>query len=293
MQRIYGFIGALPNIMASVVEQYGMTKVVLSKIIVFVVIQKCSSLIKMFEQMLLLVFAPCIQSDEIAKLPGFWGISQQDEGQQITSKVQALIGDGAEKIALLFRGRGKNAEIVESELSKANIPYFYGMFTDEDTEYINFHNACQEEFIRRFGSQKAISKKSINLFFKWHEDCIFFKTRKKTIDSLLKLLDALVEKVSIDYADLLPADKYALLLDIFENRQLKQAMEYVDSAVILSTVHGAKGLEWDYVILGDMERWLFRGYHICNGCTKTSLCQLLIAGVPCQVYCHLPLEMSY
>lgn len=26
---------------------------------------------------------------------------------------------------------------------------------------------------------------------------------------------------------------------------------------------------------------------------RTSLCQLLIAGVPCQVYCHLPLEMSY
>ena len=63
----------------------------------------------------------------------------------------------------------------------------------------------------------------------------------KTVDSLLKLLDALVEKVSIDYADLVPEDKYTLLLDIFENRQLKQAMEYVDSRVILSTVHGAKG----------------------------------------------------
>ena len=81
-------------------------------------------------------------------------------------------------------------------------------------------------------------------------------------------------------------------LDIFENRQLKQAMEYVDSAVILSTVHGAKGLEWDYVILGDMERWLFRGI-IYAMAARTSLCQLLIAGVPCQVYCHLPLEMSY
>ena len=59
--------------------------------------------------------------------------------------------------------------------------------------------------------------------------------------------------------DLLPEDKYTLLLDIFENRQLKQAMEYVESQVILSTVHGAKGLEWDYVILGDIERWVFPG----------------------------------
>lgn len=45
-------------------------------------------------------------------------------------------------------------------------------------------------------------------------------------------------------------------------------MEYVDSAVILSTVHGAKGLEWDYVILGDVERWVFPGYYICNGCAS-------------------------
>ena len=112
---------------------------------------------------------------------------------------------------------------------------------------------------------------------------VYSSKHGKTIDSLLKLLDALVEKVSIDYADLLPADKYALLLDIFENRQLKQAMEYVDSAVILSTVHGAKGLEWDYVILGDMERWLFPGYHICNGCTNkfvsTSNCRCTLPSV--------------
>ena len=50
-------------------------------------------------------------------------------------------------------------------------------------------------------------------------------------------------------------------------------------------MHGAKGLEWDYVILGDMERWLFPGYHICNGCTNkfvsTSNCR-----------CTLPSELS-
>ena len=267
LQRIYGFIGALPDIMATVVEQYGMTKVVLSKNYRFRSNPEMLKLDKNIRASAATCFAPCIESDEIAKLPGFWGTSQQDEAQQITSKVQALISDGAEKIALLFRGRGKNAEIVESELSKAGIPYFYGMFTDEDTEYINFHNACQDAFIRRFGSQKAISKKSLSSFSDGMKT-IYSSEHGKTIDSLLKLLDALVEKVAVDYADLLPEDKYALLLDIFENRQLKQAMEYIDSTVILSTVHGAKGLEWDYVILGDVERWVFPGYYVCNDCTN-------------------------
>ncbi len=267
LQRIYGFIGALPNIMTTVIEQYGMTKVVLSKNYRFRNNPEMLKLDKNVRANAATCFAPCIQEGEIARLPGFWGMSQQDEAQQITSKVQALISDGAEKIALLFRGRGKNAETVERELSKAEIPYFYGMFTDEDTEHINFHNACQDAFIRRFGSHKAISKKALSSFSDGMKT-LYSSEHGKTIDSLLKLLDALVEKVSVDYADLLPEDKYALLLDIFENRQLKQAMEYVDSAVILSTVHGAKGLEWDYVILGDVERWVFPGYYICNSCTN-------------------------
>ena len=41
------------------------------------------------------------------------------------------------------------------------------------------------------------------------------------------MLKALIEKMSVDYATISPEDKYALLIDIFENRQLKQAMEYI------------------------------------------------------------------
>ena len=53
--------------------------------------------------------------------------------------------------------------------------------------------------------------------------------------------------MSVDYATISAEDKYALLTDIFENRQLKQAMEYVDANIIITTIHGAKGLEWQYV----------------------------------------------
>lgn len=41
---------------------------------------------------------------------------------------------------------------------------------------------------------------------------------------------------------------------------------YVDANVILSTVHGFKGLEWSYVIIADVERWLFPSYQVCNNC---------------------------
>jgi len=269
LQRIYGFIGALPDIMTTVADKYGMTKVALSKNYRFRNNPEMLKLDKNIRKNAASCFSPTFSDDDVAMLPAFWGTTQQDEAQQVVAKVQTLMGGGTDKIAILFRGRGKNAEIVETELTDKRVAYFYGMFTDEDAEYVEFHNKCQEMFIKRFGKSKSINKKAL-VSFSDNIKKAYEAAAGKTIDSLLRLLDALVEKVSIDYSDILSEDKYNLILDIFENRQLKQAMEYVGSQVILSTVHGAKGLEWDYVVLADVERWVFPGYYTCKDCSNKS-----------------------
>lgn len=267
LQRIYGFIGALPDIMTTAAEKCNMTKVALSKNYRFRNNPEMLKLDKNIRENAASCFLPTIQDEDVANLPAFWGSTQQDEAQQIVAKVQSLMSSGADRIAILFRGRGRNAEIVEFEFSDKNVPYFYGMFTDEDADYVDFHNKCQEMFIKRFGKSKTISRKALTAFAD-NVKTTYATATGKIIESLHQLLDALIEKVSIDYAGLPSEDKYNLLLDIFENRQLKQAMEYVESQVILSTVHGAKGLEWDYVVLADVERWVFPGYYICNDCTS-------------------------
>jgi DNA helicase II / ATP-dependent DNA helicase PcrA len=256
LQRIYGFIGALPDIMTTVADKYRMTKVVLSKNYRFRNNPEMLKLDKNIRENAATCFAPTILDDDVAKLPAFWGMTQQEEAQLVVAKVQNLMSTATDKIAILFRMRGKNAEIVEAELADKKIAYFYGMFMDEDAEYVEFHNKCQEMFIKRFGKLKNINKKALTDF----ADSVkvaYVTTTGKVVDSLLRLLNALVEKVSVDYAGLLQEDKYNLMLDVFENRQLKQAMEYVDAKVILSTIHGAKGLEWDYVVLCDVEQWVF------------------------------------
>lgn len=267
LQRIYGFIGALPDIMSMAVDKYCMTKVVLSKNYRF---RDNADMLKLDRNIRLnaeTCFAPYITSDSVAELPAFWGRTQYDEADQIARKVQNLIEKENGKIAILLRGRGKNVEIIENELSQKGIPYFYGMFTDEEKEYVDFHNDCQNTFIRKFGHKKNINKNAL-LSFLNEVKSIYPLAQDKTVSSLIKLLEAFVTKVSVEYADLLPEEKYELILDIFENHQLKQAMEYVDSNVILSTVHGAKGLEWENVILGDLERYIFPGYYTCNKCAN-------------------------
>lgn len=284
LQRIYGFIGALPNIMSKVVDEYGMTKVALSKNYRFHNNPEMLKLDKNIRANAAFCFASTVADDDVAMLPAFWGATQQDEAKKVVAKVKDLIGEEIVKIAILFRSRSRNAEIVEAELAENSIPYFYGMFTDEDTDYVEFHNKCQEMFIKRFGKSKAISKKALTSFSN-SVKAAYATSTGKTVCSLLKLLDALVEKVAVDYADLVPEDKYTLLLDIFENRQLKQAMEYVESRVILSTVHGAKGLEWDYVIVCDVEQWVFT--FICRDCPSKSI----RSGSVCRLPQNIPMQM--
>ena len=168
-------------------------------------------------------------------------------------------------MALLLRGRNESVSILEQELQKIALDYFYGMFTDEDSEYIRFHEHCQSTLIKSLGKTRYVNSRSLKQFVKKAEET-YVAEDERTAASLYKLLNALVEKVTIDYGDLQAEEKYDYLLDIFENRQIKQAMEYVDSPVILSTVHGAKGLEWEYVFIVDLEIWGMPGYFICKDC---------------------------
>ena len=93
------------------------------------------------------------------------------------------------------------------------------------------------------------------------------------LNSTFTILDesdsiSVIKKVLKDYANLSSEDKYSLILDIFENRQLKQSMEYLNENIIISTIHGAKGLEWEYVFIADVERRIFPNYFTCKECPQ-------------------------
>ena len=205
---------------------------------------------------------------DTAELSAFWGENQEDESKQVVDKIQGLLRNNANtKIAILCRGRNQNAIVIENELAIRDIKYFYGMFTDEDRDYISFHIKCQELFVSRYGKSKSITRKSLTSFVESLKKA-YETYQNKTISSLIALLEALVEKVAVDYAGLSQEEKYSLLMDIFENRQLKQAMEYVDTNVVITTIHGAKGLEWEYVFLPDVERWIFPSFFTCKDCSN-------------------------
>lgn len=265
LQRIYGFIGALENIMLLAKNEYTMKEISLTQNYRF----------KNNEEMLKLdanIRANAINNEEynydlnMANLSAIYGRNYIEEVNLIyESIIDKLNSETNTKISILCRGRNKNAEEIEKILVENQIDYFYGMFNEEDEDYVDFHNKCQNMFFDKFSINQVISNKALERFVQ-SVKCVYSTSSNKTIKSLLLLLDALKQKVIQDYTTLTYEEKYELIMDIFENRQLKQSMEYIESRVIITTVHSAKGLEWDYVYIPDLERWMFPSWALCGEC---------------------------
>lgn len=123
LQRIYGFIGALPNIMDLAAKKYRMIQITLAKNYRFRNNHEMLKLDHNIRANAEANFTPII--NETAQLPCFFGPTQQIEASMVTDRVQSIINDSDNKVAILFRGRGKNVEGFEEELSKHRVPYFW------------------------------------------------------------------------------------------------------------------------------------------------------------------------
>jgi DNA helicase-2/ATP-dependent DNA helicase PcrA len=158
-----------------------------------------------------------------------------------------------------------------------SVPFFYGLFTDEDSDYIGFHQICLKkltEHLQQKGS--LINKRFLRSYLKDIESG-FTEQSNPTFNSLLHLLRVFIEKITADYAFLSNEDKLNFIKETFENNGLKQYLQFVDTNIILSTVHGAKGLEWDFVLLPDMEQYSFPNWpSLCGACQFKRDCDLII-----------------
>ena len=275
LQRIYGFIGAVPGLLETSTKSFNLEKINLDKNYRFM----------NNKEMLLLDFNirrnaenprfPEIQS--VAKLKLMVLPDQEGEAIQIIELCKEFNANNqAHTTAILVKQRGKNVEKIMMKLRDSGINYFYGLFTDEDAEYISFHKECLIEFIELIKVRKRInknlSKEHINRIKKK-----FLSSTSLTMQSLLVLIDIFWDRLFLEFAFLEDEEKINFVVDNFENFSLKQYIEFTDAKVTISTVHSAKGLEWDNVILPDMEQNSFPGYYgLCKACLNQVDCNLEI-----------------
>ena len=275
LQRIYGFIGAIPNLLDKAETKFNMQKIQLDKNYRFASNPNMLYLDKIIRQNAITPFQNPNNLQANIQFRIFE--NQVDEALAVVQKSTEIIEKNPDSnVAIIVKQRGPNINYIIETFNNHNIPFFYGLFTDEDSKYIQFNRECLFEFIELLKSHKRITKKLARIHIDKIKDN-YKDDSSPIIDALIKLLSVFWSRVFVDYTFLSFEDKINLIKDTFEHNGLKQFMEYLDSKIIISTVHAAKGLEWDFVIIPDMEQDLFPNWAgLCGKCQYKHDCLIQI-----------------
>ncbi|MEK9197004.1 ATP-dependent helicase [Ureibacillus sp. FSL E2-3493] len=264
LQRIYGFIGAIPNLIDLTLELFDMEYIALEKNYRFENNDEMLLLEKNIRENAKKPINPSIKKDANVNFKLYK--NQIDEAFGIVNQIRELQSKNIKcKIAILVKQRGPNINLILEALKYNDIKFFFGLFTDEDQRYIRFHETCLNKFYSIFIEEnRSLSKKNIEFYLNEIKK-EYNNVSDAMNNSLFKLLHAFLEKIVNEFKGLQNSDKYRIIMDTLMNKSLRQNLDILDDNVIVTTVHGAKGLEWDYVILPDMEKNQFPNYNgLCN-----------------------------
>ncbi len=275
LQRIYGFIGAIPNLLNLSATKFNLRRIQLEKNYRFASNPEMLLLDKNIRSNALNPTSPIIEKDSNIQHQVL--DNQNKESLYVISKSLELIKENPKsKVAILVKQRSNNIYRIIDTLNHNNIPFFYGLFSDEEPIYTKFHRTSLFEFIELIRVNNRVSKKLAKIHLSKIK-AIYKDDKSSLTDATFNLLEIFWERLFNDFSFISNDEKIVLVKDTFENYGLKQYVEFIDSNIIVSTVHGAKGLEWDYVFIPDMEKDSFPNYWgMCNGCKSNYDCILKV-----------------
>lgn len=272
LQKIYGFIGAINNLIPEAERLYFMEKITLEKNYRFMSNPQMLQLDKNIRLNAENTSNPNIEVK--AEVPLIVANNQLEESEKIVQMVSRLLDEDIScKLAILVNQRTENTNKIIEVLNNSNISYFDALFKDNHPDCVSFHRECSSQFTDQMRESTEISPKKLKkLYLNIVET--FKNNNSSTIKSLMSLLEVFLSRTLNDYSFLNLEDKLILIKDTFDNRTLRQNMEYVNENVVISTIHGAKGLEWNYVLMPDMEQYSM--YGLCKSCNHQKNCKLIV-----------------
>jgi DNA helicase-2/ATP-dependent DNA helicase PcrA len=267
LQRIYGFIGAVPNLINKAVCELEMNQIKLEKNYRFKDNANMLVLDKNIRANALNCLSPAISGNAYVNL--HLSDSHEHECDWLSESVnQILSANQDERIAVLVQQRGVGINMIMDALEQRNIEYFYALFSDDDEQYVEYHYKALDLFkdqvvnSRYHRVTRNLLKKTLIQISRYYQS-----SASKVVASLIDLTESFFKKIIDEYSFLNDDEKYNFVCDTFENRALKQNMDAIDCRVFVSTVHGAKGLEWENVFIPDMEPYCFPNfYSLCGNC---------------------------
>ena len=176
------------------------------------------------------------------------GKDKKDEGAKILSLIKNFKSKDAEATfaILVPKKKDKNNEEIFNTI-KQEEDIFNALFSNDDEEFMKFQDQVAEIYKNNFTSL-SINSKNI---------CKFIRNVSKKIDenaytnSFLSLLEAFLKNCISKYGN---NYRNEIIVSTLSTYSLRQSIKDVKEKIFISTIHGAKGLEWDYVIIANFEK---------------------------------------
>ncbi|MGN0632645.1 MAG: UvrD-helicase domain-containing protein [Oscillospiraceae bacterium] len=267
VQKIYGFLGAINDALGTISEKYNAKTISFKNNYRFMNNER----IKQLDLFIRDYVENYRLSEKNAKILLKKLISDSDEVDFISKGVERILNTTGD-VAVLVRA-GWQGNCIVDKFEKEGIAFFNALYSETDAEYINFYKIAVEEFHKNvLGKAVQSALRNCLKAVKARENEVYSDLRKKYVfDSLYKLLEKLFE-VSKTWEGT-SKERYINIDFNLSNKGLKHMMEYLDEKVVLTTIHSSKGLEWDYIILPQMNVAFFPSWkHICKPCHDVNGC---------------------
>lgn len=252
MQQIYGFLGAIPDLIKKEAKENKTEYICLEKNYRFADSENMLILDQSFR-------AYCKNPKQNpnknkAILRYIKGKDKGDEGNKIIKLIDEIKkSDPCATFAVLVSQNQKNTQGLLEAISKKK-KIFNALFSNDDVNFIAFQDKAAELFEQEFKS-RPITKYDIHNFVA--------KVTKKANpnvyeESFVSLLTAFLKKsISLLKSSL----RNDFITETLLSHSLKQSIKDLKEPIFISTIHGSKGLEWDYVIIANFEQNEFPNYY--------------------------------
>ena len=163
LQRIYGFIGAVPNFIEIACKDFDFKVMELKVNHRFLPGSPMQLLDKNIRENIRNPLSPSI--DDESNIPLLLSSSVELEIKQTCKLASRVINaQNHAKIAVLVRSRGYYSDRIVNSVRAEGISCFDGLFSDEDEEYIQFNDQCIAELDRLSGGDHKLSLSILNDF---------------------------------------------------------------------------------------------------------------------------------
>lgn len=267
LQRIYGFIGAIPNVMDIFEREFKLIKKTMVRNYRFMDNRELLLLDKNIR-----LNAQHQEPLEVSNPYILRASNFKKEYEWILNKINEL-EDSYDSFTILVKSLNGNlnTEYLLHLLEQKNVSYFNALFTDDSIEYKNFHETVYKIFLEESFAKMKISKKVLEkCYFKVEK--IYQNNSNQIYKSLLILLHHFIDSIDELSGTLKLEDIVYFMSDLLLNYGLKQYMNRIDEKIIVATIHSFKGLETDVAFIVDLEENVFHFWLECKECINSRDC---------------------